>query len=199
MKRLLYALTAAAVVAACGLFATEPATAAGRWRLDFTPGQMGNVIVGGRAHYYMTYSLSNASGSDRMPALRIAVETETNKTYRDHTDFAVSKAAARAMRKKSLASTNTIRRTKLADGDSVDGMAQFGRIDPNADELTVKVYGLWDPVVRDKKGRVWSERRVLVCSYRRSGDEYDRPADAITLVKTSQAVEGEPRKLYGPD
>lgn len=197
--KLFHALTVAAAVAACGLFATEPADAAGRWRLDFTPGDMGNVIVGGRAHYYMTYSLANASGTDRTPALRLALETETGKTYRDAYDYAVFKAAARKLRVKGLNSTNSIRRNKLGDGASTDGMANFGHVDPNADELTVKVYGLWDPVVRDKKGRVWSERRVLVCKYRRAGDEYDRPSDPITLQKTSQMVEGEPRKLYGPD
>ena len=81
----------------------------------------------------------------------------------------------------------------------MDGLAHFGRIDPNADELEVRVYGLFDPVWRDRKGNVFSERRVLVLKYRRYGDEYNRPDDAISLVSTSQEVEGEPVLLTPAD
>ena len=58
-------------------------------------------------------------------------------------------------------------------------------------------YARLDPVVRDKRGTVWKERRVLVLKYRRYGDEYNRPSDPISFVSRSEEVEGEPVKLYG--
>ena len=85
-------------------------------------------------------------------------------------------------------STAKIRAAELAAGASVDGLANFGRIDPNADDLEVRVYGLFDPVWRDRKGNVYSERRVLVLTYGRQGDEYNRQDDPITLVSGVEAT-----------
>ncbi len=195
MKRILIATAAAAALFGAVALAPESADAAGRWRINFTPGEMANVISGGKASYYMTYSVKNASGSARKAPIRIELRTETKKTYGDHYDAGTSRAVAKD-EGKVRHSTRAIRSTELADSGAADGLASFGRIDPNADELEVRVYGLWDPIVRDKRGRTFAERRVLVLKYKRSGDEYNRPSDTITFVSRAEEVEGEPKQLH---
>jgi len=105
-------------------------------------------------------------------------------------------AAARSLRNESLSSTATLRGTPIASKATAHGVANFGRIDPNADELTVRVHGLWDPVVRTRQGKVFRENRVLVLQFARRGDEYERPMDPIRFVSKKEVVEGDPVELY---
>ena len=63
----------------------------------------------------------------------------------------------------------------------------------------MRVYGLYDPVTRDRKGNVFAENRVLVLNFRRYGDEYSRHEDAITLVSTDEELEGEPVLLQAAE
>lgn len=199
MKRYLIAAAAVAGLVAGVVAATPSADAAGLRLLDFQAGRFSNVITGGKASYYLTYTLANSRDEATRPKLRIELRTETDKTYGDHYDSRAYTAAAEANDHEGYVSAAKIRSADMAAGASADGLAHFGRIDPNADFLEVRVYGLFDPVWRDRKGNVYSERRVLVLQYRRYGDEYNRPDDPITLVSTSQEVEGEPVLLQPAD
>jgi hypothetical protein len=192
MKRYLIAAAAVAGLVAGAFSALPSASAAGIRLLNFQAGEFTSVVAGGNAHYYLTYTLDNARDEAVKPKLRVELRTDTDKTYGDHYDARTYEAAAKAAGSDGYASAAKIRGTDLGGGSSVEGLAHFGRIDPNADELEVRVYGLFDPVWRDRKGNVYSERRVLVLSYQRQGDEYNRPDDAISLVSSSQEVEGEP-------
>lgn len=193
MKRYLIAAAAVAGLVAGVVSAAPSADAGGIRLLNFQPGELTSTITAGASHYYLTYSLANPADEARRPRLRIELRTETEKTYGDHYDARVFEAAAKDQDKEGgYTSSASLRSEDLAAGASADGLANFGRIDPNADELTVRVYGLFDPIWRDKKGNVYSERRVLVLKYRRYGDEYSRHLDRITLQSTTEEVEGEP-------
>lgn len=197
MKRILLAVASVAALAAAAFVVYPSADAAGRWRLDFEPGDMKVVVAGGGPHYYLRYEVKNGTDAARTPRIRLALQTETGKTHGDHYDGAAFRAVAKRAHKTSIDSTLRLRSSELEAGASGDAMAQFGRIDPNADNFEVRVYGLWDPIVRDRRGVVWSERRVLVLKYARTGDEYRRHEDPIRFVGKSQEVEGEPVKLHG--
>jgi len=193
MKRYLIAAVAVAGLIAGAALSAPSADAAGLRLMNFKPGQFDNVISNRKASYYLTYTLENARDEAARPRLRIELRTETEETYGDHRRAPAAKAVAKALKKDGgYKSAVQIRAADLAAGASVDGLAQFGRIDPNADYLEIRVYGLYDPVTRDRKGNLYSENRVLVLNYRRYGDEYNRQDDAIKLVSTAEVLEGEP-------
>jgi hypothetical protein len=199
-KHLLWSLPLVAVAAAAAYLAAPSADAAGgRPRFDFTPGDMSVAITGqGRqaASYYLPYTVRNPMDEARTPRLFIQVKTDTGKTYGDRPDARVTAAVARTLRNRDLKTTADLRSQELAAGASAQAVANFGSIDPNADDITVRVYGLWDPVVRTRQGKVYAEKRVLVLQYGRRGDEYDRPMDPISLRSSKEEVEGELTELY---
>jgi hypothetical protein len=195
MKRYLIAAAVVAGLVAGAVSAVPQADAAGIRLLNFKAGEFTNVVAGGGSHYYLTYTLENARDDATKPKLRVELRTDTDRTYGDHFDARVFEAAAEAHDHDGYSSAAKIRSADLGAGASVDGLANFGRIDPNADDLEVRVYGLFDPVWRDRKGKVFSERRVLVLKYKRQGDEYNRQDDPISLVSTTQEVEGDPQEL----
>ncbi len=191
------AVMAAAAITVAAVLASPSADAGDRWRLDFEAGDLAAIVAGGSPHYYMQYTVTNGTDAARKPRIRLEVQTETGKSHGDHYDGATSRAVAKRAGKASLDSTLRIRRRDLDAGASAGALAHFGRIDPNADKFEVRVYGLWDPVYRDRRGIAWSERRVLVLKYARTGDEYRRHEDPIRFVGKSEEVEGEPVKLHG--
>ncbi len=200
MKRILFSAVAVVGLIAVAGMSAPSADAAGIRLMNFTAGEMDNAISNGQASYYLTYTVENARDEAARPKLRVEVRTETDKTYGDRYDAAASKAAAAANKQKGgYSSTTQIRGADLAAGASKDGLAQFGRIDPNADYLEVRVYGLFDPITRDPKGNLYSENRVLVLNYRRYGDEYNRQDDAITLVSTKEILDGDPVLLQAAE
>ena len=199
-KLLLFSVPAVLLGAGAAYLGAPAADAGGgRARLDFVPGAMSVAITGqGRdaANYYLSYTLKNPMDEARTPRLHIEVRTETKKTYADHPDAKVVAAAAKDLKAADLKSTADLRSAGLAAGASVQAVANFGNIDPNADDITVRVYGLWDPVVRTRQGKVYSEKRVLVLQFARFGDEYDRPMDPITMTSKKEEVEGDVTELY---
>jgi hypothetical protein len=200
LKLLLWSLPALLLGAVAAVSYTAPADAGGgRARFDFVPGEMTVAITGkGRnaASYYLPYTLKNPMDDARTPRLYVEVTTETKKTYGDRTDAKVVAAAAKDAKAPDMKSTAELRGKDLAAGGTAHGVANFGNIDPNADEITVKVYGLWDPVVRTRQGKVYNERRVLVLQFRRYGDEFWRPMDPISLLWKDEEVQGEVTELY---
>jgi len=199
-KLLLWSVPAALLAFGAVICGTKAADAGGgRARFDFVPGDMSVAITGhGRnaASYYLPYTLKNPMDDARTPRLYIEVTTETNKTYGDRPDVKVVAAAAKDLKIADMKTTADLRSQDLAAGASAHAVADFGNIDPNADDITVKVYGLWDPVVRTRQGKVYNEKRVLVLQYRRYGDEYDRPMDPITLTSSTEEVQGDVVELY---
>lgn len=179
--------------------APDAGAAGGRNRLDLVPGEFSVAIVSSghdATSYYLPYTLKNPMDEARTPRLHIELTTDTGKKYGDHADPRVIAATEKALGTTGLKSTAGLRSAELAAGASVQSVANFGNIDPNADDLTVRVYGLWDPVVRTKQGKVYRENRVLVLKYARKGDEYDRPLDPIHFVSRKEEVEGEVVELY---
>lgn len=197
-KHLLLGVAAVAIVAGAAFSVAGRAVAGGRQLLDLKYGALQAVFADvkpgdkGKTAYVLDYKLTNAGTEGVKPVLHFVLKTETDKTFADHYDASAFRAATRALGLKSdLTSTASIRAGTIEKGATADGLANFGAIDPNADDFQVRVYGLYDPVFRDKQGRTWSERRVLVLSYSRTGDEYDRQNDEIRLTSVKEELEGE--------
>jgi hypothetical protein len=195
---------AVAIVAAAASTAVQggrDAVAGGHRLVDLTRGALRPVFssgpVGrGATNYVLDYKVSNAVGRPVKPTLRFELRTETGRTYGDSYDAHTFRSATKLLGLKSEpSSTASIRAAELAADGSVAGLANFGAVDPNADDLEVRVYGLWDPVYRDRFGRTWTETRVLVLTYSRRGDEYDRQYDALRLVSAKETLDGEPVQL----
>jgi hypothetical protein len=201
-RNLLLSASAAALFGAVAAFVgVGPSAQAGggRSHFEFAPGEMTVAITGhGRnaASYYLPYTVKNPMDEAGTPRIYVEVKTETGKTYGDHPDTKVVAAAAKSLKTKDLKTTLEIRSQELAAGGSAQAVANFGNIDPNADDITVRVYGLWDPIVRTRQGKVFSEKRVLVLQFARYGDEYDRPMDPIKLKSSKEELEGDPVELY---
>ncbi len=206
MKR---SLVAAALLGAgllTALASSDPAGAqSARWRLDFEPGDFTFVVAGpassgsGRAQYYLPYTVSNGTDSARRPRLRLEVRTETKKTFGDFYDADAYRAIAKDLRAKSVKSTAMLRGADLESGKSTSAAAHFGTMDDNADNLEVRVYGLWDPIIHDRRGKTWVENRVRVLKYRRYGDEYKRYLDQISLESTDDVPDGGTTELKKPE
>jgi hypothetical protein len=205
MKRLL--LLAAAAFGAAALApaasAESPAEHGQGARLTkFEAGTLRAVVAGPGAgdkstSYLLDYTITNESGAARKPALRLEVRTkDTKRTHGDFYDAAAFKAFARETRTAEPASTAKLRSSDLDAGAKASGLADFGTIDPYSDSFQVRVYGLYDPVFRDKLGKTWWENRVLVLNYERTGDEYDRYRDPIRLASTVVELEGEPKAVH---
>jgi hypothetical protein len=199
-KHLLLGASAAVVAAAAAFASTDRADAGGLRQVKFTQGSLRPVFAGsmgkGVTNYCLDYKVANTLEKAVKPGVRLELRTETNKTFGDCYDQATWAAAKKLLgAKEDLGLAATIRANELAAGASVDALANFGAVDPNADKLTVRVYGLWDPVYRDRQGRTWAETRVLVLSYSRVGDEYDRQYDEIRLDSAKEEVEKEPVQL----
>lgn len=195
------AILLGAAAALCAVSAGDgPAEAAGLQLFKFDAGTFQPCFAGGptgkgQTNYVLDYTLSAATKSARKPGVRLELRTETKKTFGDVYDAATWKAATKLLGRTSEPKSTSALRTTELEGKA-EALANFGAIDPNADEFEVRVYGLWDPVWRDRLGRTWSENRVLVLSYRRWGDEYDRQMDAVRLVDTKQELEGEVVQLH---
>lgn len=202
-KHHLLGTAALAFAAAAGaLWSAGDADAGGIQQVRFNQGSLRPVFAGttagrkGTTHYVLDYKVANALDRAVKPGLRLELRTETDKTYGDSYDACTWRAAKQVLgAKEEPSSTASIRAAELAAGAGADGLANFGAVDPNADQLTVRVYGLWDPVYRDRQGRTWSETRVLVLSYTRVGDEYDRQFDGLRLASSKEELEGEPVQL----
>lgn len=192
----------ALVAAAAALAADTDVSAAGKLLTRFDAGELEAIVAGSgdvkSTSYLLGYKVTNESGAAAKPRLRLEVRTtDTKKTHGDAFDSAASKAWAAARRmKEAPASTSGLRGTELDAGATASGLANFGTIDPNSDEFQVRVYGLYDPVYRDRWGKTWSENRVLVLSYKRAGDEFDRHLDPLSLVSTTVEVEGERAEVH---
>lgn len=200
MNRSLLIPAAAALVLGAALAVGPSADAGGRRLLRFEAGTFQSVVSGTGArkatNYVLDYKLTNTTDGAVRPRIRLEVRTDTGKVHGDAHDPAASAAAAKALRLKAApSSTAQLRTADVDSGATASGLACFGTVDPHARVLEVRVYGLNDRVYRDLQGRVWAENRVLVLTYDRPGDEFDRQLDPVTLRSVKEIVDGDPVHL----
>lgn len=203
MKRFLLPVAALAVSVAAAVLAISVGSAAdagGRRILSFEAGTLQSVVSGTglrkSTNYVLDYKVTNATDAAARPRIRVEVRTDTNKTHGDAYDTAAAAAASKGLRLDATPrSTAALRGEDLAAGASASAMACFGTIDPHADVIEVRVYGLNDRVFRDRQGRIWAENRVLVLTYDRPGDEFDRHLDPVTFRGAREIVDGDPVQL----
>ena len=198
MHRLL--LPVAAVALGAALAAGPSAEAGGRRLFRFEAGTFQSVVSGAGArkstNYVLDYKITNTTDAAAKPRIRLEIKTDTGKSHGDAHDATASAAAARALHLKTApAATSHLRAAEVGAGETVAGLACFAGVDPHARVLEVRVYGLNDRVYRDLQGRVWAEKRALVFTFDRPGDEYDRHLDTPTLRSVKEVVEGEPVHL----
>jgi hypothetical protein len=201
VRRSAVALAALAAGALLAATAGASAEAQGRAHFAFEPGRMENAVVGVEGarstRYFLPYKVTNAAGDARRPDVRLELRTDTGKTYDDRYDPWVFRAAKERMRRaEPFQSSAALRQTEVEPGKGGEALANFGAIDPHADVLEVWVHGLWDPVVRDRRGVVRTERRVLVLTFDRPGDEYHRHLDPVRLRSRREVLESEPVELH---
>jgi hypothetical protein len=169
-----------------------------RWKLDFEKGKLGYVALKdalGKVtlHWYLTYKVTNKTKKDVPLQLAIEGKTDTNKTYRDSID-PLAHAKLQKMMKKKFQSSLAMSRGKLPPGESMEAVAFFGDLDPNWDVFDVHVAGLVD-TIDIVKGKKFYEKKVLVLTYSRPGDEFGAAADPITFKGKKWIVEGERKEI----
>jgi hypothetical protein len=169
-----------------------------RWKLDITYGSpdfvvledaLGNV----RLCWYLTYTVENKTDGEIPLGIGIKAETDTGKKYRD----SISPLAEKALKKKTgkdLKNALAMRKGKIGPGEKIEAVALFGALDPNWDDLIVHIAGLYDTVdVVD--GKKFFEKKVLVLSWNRPGDEFGSANDPITFKSKKWVIEGERREI----
>lgn len=168
-------------------FLASPLRAEVRWQLDCSAPAAGTVtlrgVEGPGAYAYLTFTVTNKTGRDVPLSLGLWATTDVpGRTYRGTIDPVV-KAALERRSGKEWKTLTDVRGSTLADGESVDLIVTFGKIDPNVDRLDLHVLGLCDRVYRDK-GRTLVEDKALVLQTSRPGDEYERQHDLLRIGKT---------------
>lgn len=126
------------------------------------------------------------------PKLRffISLYTETDKSYNDISSSLIRNMAERRLHKK-LLTVSDIASADLTEGETVDGVAIFQDVDPEADKFEIRVMGLGKRIVPSyypghilKAGLPYKAklRKALRFAYERPGDAATRAAAKVTLV-----------------
>ncbi|MHC4469920.1 MAG: hypothetical protein ACYTDY_16860 [Planctomycetota bacterium] len=169
-----------------------------RWKLDFERGKLdfvaqkdalGKVTL----HWYLTYKIANKTKKEVPLQIAIHAKTDTNKTYRDSIDPLAQRALEKQMKKK-FKNALAMGRGKIKAGETLEAVAFFGDLDPNYDRLDVHVAGLVDPIDQ-VKGKLFYEKKVLILTYLRPGDEFGAAADPITFKGEKWITEGERKEI----
>jgi hypothetical protein len=169
-----------------------------RWKLDITYGTPDFVSLEdalGNIHlcWYLTYTVTNNTDQEIPLGIGIKAETDTGKKYRD----SIAPLAEKALKEKTgkeYKNALAMRKGKIGPGDKIEAVALFGSLDPNWDVLTVHIAGLYDTVdVVD--GKKFFEKKVLVISWERPGDEFESSVDPITFKSKKWVIEGERREI----
>jgi hypothetical protein len=177
-------------------FLAAPLRAEVRWQLDAQLQQVSSVTVRGVEgpgnYAYMVVTVSNRTGREVPMSFGAWASTDVpGRAYRGTIDPIV-KAAVERKSGKTYKTLTEVRGEKLPDGESVELLVSFGKIDPSVDFMDVHLQGLVDRVYRDK-GKTWIEDKVLVLEAARPGDEFERQYDLIR-VKRAKWVALEPAK-----
>ncbi|MEN8148825.1 MAG: hypothetical protein ABFS86_03320 [Planctomycetota bacterium] len=169
-----------------------------RWKLDIeyaTPDWIALTDALGDPYvvYYQTVKLTNNTDADVPLKVKLVGKTEQDKTYRGTIDPIAMKALQKKKKKKYKSATE-IFKGKLASKESLDAVVFYGKTDPEWDKLTVRITGLVDPI--DKvDGKLFYEKKVLVLTYARPGDEFERTKDDITFKGSKWELVGERKEI----
>ncbi len=169
-----------------------------RWKLDITYGApdfvvledaLGNV----RLCWYLTYTVTNNTDGEVPLGIRIGAATDTGKQYRD----SMAPLAEKALKKKTgkeYKNALAMAKGRIAPGKKIEAVALFGELDPNWDLLTIRIAGLYD-TVDQVDGKLFFEKKVMVLTWSRPGDEFGASGDPITFKNKSWMIEGERREI----
>ena len=162
-----------------------------RWKLEFEQGKLDYVAMKdalGKVtlHWYLTYKVTNKTKKSVPLQLAIQGKTDTKKTYRDSIDPLAQKRLEKQTRKK-YSNSLAMSRGTIAPGATMEAVAFFGDLDPNWDWFKIHVAGLVD-TIDVVKGKRYYEKKVLILSYYRPGDEFGAAAYPITFSLSSMIV-----------
>ena len=197
MKKAVLALLIPVLVMASAATAEDEAEYK-RWKLDIeyaTPDWVSLTDALGNSYvvWYQTVKLTNNTDSDVPLKVKLVGKTDDKKTYRGTIDPIALKALQKKKKKKFKSATE-IFKGKLGSKKSVDAVVFYGKMDADWDKLTVRVSGLLDPI--DKvDGKLYYEKKNLVLSYARPGDEFERTKDFVKFKGSKWEIDGERKEI----
>ena len=197
MKKAVLALLIPVLVMASAATAEDEAEYK-RWKLDIeyaTPDWVSLTDALGNSYvvWYQTVKLTNNTDSDVPLKVKLVGKTDDKKTYRGTIDPIALKALQKKKKKKFKSATE-IFKGKLGSKKSVDAVVFYGKMDADWDMLTVRVSGLLDPI--DKvDGKLYYEKKNLVLSYARPGDEFGRTKDFVKFKGSKWELAGERKEI----
>lgn len=169
-----------------------------RWKLDIeyaTPDWIALKDALGDPYivYYQTVKITNNTDADVPLKVKLVGKTDQDKVYRGTLDPIAKKALEKKKGKKYKSATE-IFKGKLESKKSVDAVVFYGKTDAEWDKLVVRVSGLVDPI--DKvDGKLYFEKKDLVLTYDRPGDEFKRTEDDITFKGSKWEIVGERKEI----
>jgi len=197
MKKAVLALLIPVLVMATAATAEDEAEYK-RWKLDIeyaTPDWVSLTDALGNSYvvWYQTVKLTNNT-DDAIPLkVKMVGKTDSKKTYRGTIDPIAKKALEKKTGKKYKSATG-IFKGKLASKKSLDAVVFYGKMDAEWDKLVVRVSGLVDPI--DKvDGKIFFEKKLLVLTYARPGDEFERTKDEVKFKGSKWELEGERKEV----
>jgi hypothetical protein len=165
-----------------------------RWNLDITYGSPDYVLMkDAMGHvqlcWYLTYTVTNNTDAEVPLGLRIKADTDTGMKYRD----SIAPRAQKALKKKTgktYKNALDMTRGNIGAGQKIEAVAFFGELDANWDVLNIRIAGLYE-TVDQVDGKLFFEKKVLVLTWSRPGDEFGSADDPITFKSKTWVIEGE--------
>lgn len=151
----------------------------------------------GSVYWYMLYTLTNTSSEDREIYVQITAKSDHDRSYSDLLLPSVEKAIERKENQVLWGKSDEFelsRKRKPSDpkynyfsikaGEKKRCVAVFNRLDPNANDLVVRVAGLSNEIrgVAQDDGSRQLEERIRELRFRRPGDEHEMTLDSFKLV-----------------
>ena len=148
----------------------------------------------GVVYWYMLYELENKTGADREVFVSVQAESDGKKRYRDTFLPSVERGIERSLGKAYWGQTDRFKilkerdpsdpnyhYTTLEDGQKIQGIAVFNRIDKGADSIKIEIFGLSNDreEVDGEDGKRGVKERVRVFQFKRRGDEYEIDQDSF--------------------
>jgi len=155
------------------------------WRLDLEVTYFGFVSLSPRTGeaqtvWYALYRVTNSTGEDRPLQVHFRLDTDSEKTYFEVVNPAAELWLEHRYERKFMSASE--RPSTIADGETLEGVAFFGALDPNFDRIRMTVTGIEDPVFRVGT-KAYYERRGQVYEWSRPGDEYFVRRDPLKFEK----------------
>ena len=156
--------------------------------LDFNRVQVPDRLGGAKTVWYVLYRVTNDTGQEIPNGVHFALKTDTGKVHRESFN-PQAKALAEKKEKRELKGSADRPKT-FADGESFEGIAILGELDPEMDRADLIVSGLQDVVSRIGRKRVY-EKKALIYEWKRPGDRYWVLFDPVRPVRVYwKTIEG---------